>query len=277
MKNRQIHEHEVVILSGPVKIEDRSQAEKGNVLLKERWAVLCPSRLLLFKSERYSLTNTKQAALAVYPLNESNFELRSAATLTEYNFQNRRPFEDQSDSLDNYQDYIRMTFVRSVDKNLDSRISKERRDFYFGSTGNRNEEWLKALKMAKKQYQDKVNRSHCSKQSSQVRPSTESSNFSKNPYRPKAGLRTPTRQSQVLRQSEQSYVARILNQFSNYLFNGCCECQTVRESQELRMSVRHTCTHSSYGGNPLPLRISSIGPALYEQSQSTTTMQDSMN
>ena len=54
MKNRSIQSNETVILSGPVHIEDRNQAEKGHVLLKSRWAVLCPSRILLFKSERHT-------------------------------------------------------------------------------------------------------------------------------------------------------------------------------------------------------------------------------
>ena len=94
MKNRSIQENEVTILSGPVHIEDRAQAEKGNILLKARWAVLCPSRLLLFKNERHTLMGAKHGALAVYPLNESNFELRRSAALTPYNFQKIKPFED---------------------------------------------------------------------------------------------------------------------------------------------------------------------------------------
>ena len=94
MKNRLIQDNEVQILAGPVHIEDRIQAEKGNILLKSRWAILCPSRLLLFKSERHTLKGVNQAALAVYPLNESNFELRNAPALTPYNFQKIKPFED---------------------------------------------------------------------------------------------------------------------------------------------------------------------------------------
>ena len=43
-----------------------------------------------------------------------------------------------------------MTFTRSANGNFDSRVLKEKRDFYFGSISSRNEEWLKALKMAKK-------------------------------------------------------------------------------------------------------------------------------
>ena len=57
MRNRQIQENEVILLSGPVKIEDRNQAEKGYVYLKERWAILCNSRLLLFKNERSTYSN----------------------------------------------------------------------------------------------------------------------------------------------------------------------------------------------------------------------------
>ena len=68
-----------------------------------------------------------------------------------------------------------MSFTRSDQSNFDSRVSKEKRDFYFGSMpqktnnevkkliGNRNEEWLKALKIAKKQYQDRANRTTSSK------------------------------------------------------------------------------------------------------------------
>ena len=59
MKNRSIQENEVTILSGPVHIEDRCQAEKGNILLKARWAVLCSSRLLLFKNERHTLMGAR--------------------------------------------------------------------------------------------------------------------------------------------------------------------------------------------------------------------------
>ena len=184
LKNRQIQQNEVQILSGPVKIEDRVQAEKGNILLKERWAVLCPTRLLLFKSERYSQMNTNKPALAVYPLNESDFERRAGTTLTEFNFQNKRPFKDQKDTVENYQTYVSMTFMHSHRDGLS--IKKERRDLYFGSIGNRNEEWIKALKMAKKHYQDRVNKSTSSKQSHQIRSSTES-NFS-GKYNPKSGL-----------------------------------------------------------------------------------------
>ena len=43
-----------------------------------------------------------------------------------------------------------MTFTRTANANYDSRVMKEKRDFYFGSIGNRNEAWLKALKLAKK-------------------------------------------------------------------------------------------------------------------------------
>ena len=74
-------------------------------------------------------------------------------------------------------------------------MGKEKRDFYFGSIGDRNEVWLKALKIAKKQLQDRMNKSLSSGRSCQVRTSTEQSNFSKNPYLPLAGQMTPTRES----------------------------------------------------------------------------------
>ena len=79
---------------GPVKIEDRNQAEKGRIFLKDRWAVLCPSRLLLFKNNQALEMIHSQEALAVYPLGESQFELRSGELLSEKNFQNKRPFKD---------------------------------------------------------------------------------------------------------------------------------------------------------------------------------------
>jgi len=49
---RQIHKDENIVFSGPVKIEDRALALKGEIMLKDRFAVLCSNRLLLFKSEK---------------------------------------------------------------------------------------------------------------------------------------------------------------------------------------------------------------------------------
>ena len=49
LNSRQIHEGERLLLFGQVLIEDRANANKGKILLKERFAVLCPTRMLLFK------------------------------------------------------------------------------------------------------------------------------------------------------------------------------------------------------------------------------------
>lgn len=50
VNSRQVQPDEEVVRAGPVKVEDKASALKGAVLLKDRFAVLCPSRLLLFKS-----------------------------------------------------------------------------------------------------------------------------------------------------------------------------------------------------------------------------------
>ena len=57
LRNRSLQANEQVILSGPVKIKDKALAEKGHILLKERWAVLCPSRILLFRRKEDCRTN----------------------------------------------------------------------------------------------------------------------------------------------------------------------------------------------------------------------------
>ena len=76
-----------------------------------------------------------------------------------------------------------MTFVHSQ-KDNQSNESTQRRDFYFGCDCNRNEEWLRALKLAKKRYQDKLNRSSSSS-SYNLKSSSESLLFGgfRNPYR----------------------------------------------------------------------------------------------
>ena len=73
LHSRQIHDEEKIIFEGPVKIEDRNQALKGQILLKDRFAVLCSSRLLLFKGERESRTSMHGSALAVYPIANADF------------------------------------------------------------------------------------------------------------------------------------------------------------------------------------------------------------
>ena len=54
LNTRYLHEDERIVFSGPVKIEDPRLAKTGQILLKHRFAVLCPSRLLLYKNEKES-------------------------------------------------------------------------------------------------------------------------------------------------------------------------------------------------------------------------------
>ena len=46
-----LHSNEEILQADHVKIRDRKAGENGVVKMKDRWAVLCPSRLLLFKSK----------------------------------------------------------------------------------------------------------------------------------------------------------------------------------------------------------------------------------
>ena len=110
---RQLHPDEQVIFEGPVKIEDRAHALKGKILLKDRFAVLCPSRLLLFKNERESRKQEGGSALAVYPITWSDFALHDSPTLTEANFASHKNFQTEIDSLKNYRQFIRMSFKDS--------------------------------------------------------------------------------------------------------------------------------------------------------------------
>ena len=91
-----------MVFEGPVKIEDRKQAQKGQIMLKDRYAVLCPSRILLYKSEKESRTSVQGLALAVYPIANADFSLVSAPPLTEFNFASRKAFQAQIDSLESY-------------------------------------------------------------------------------------------------------------------------------------------------------------------------------
>lgn len=93
LNSRQMHDEENSIFEGPVKIEDRASAQKGQILLKERYAVLCQTRLLLFKGEKESRRSEKGLALAVYPIVRSDFSLLQAPPLTEYNFASRKAFQ----------------------------------------------------------------------------------------------------------------------------------------------------------------------------------------
>ncbi len=61
--------------SGPVKIRDTySQSFGADPAFKDRWAVLCPARLLLFKEK--TDFGSKQLALAVYPIINTEFKLQ---------------------------------------------------------------------------------------------------------------------------------------------------------------------------------------------------------
>ena len=72
---------------------------KGQIVLKERFAVLCQSRLLLFKNEKESRRAQRGLALAVYPIVNSDFSLEVALPLTDYNFKSRKDFQMGIDSL----------------------------------------------------------------------------------------------------------------------------------------------------------------------------------
>ena len=52
--------------------------------MKDRFAVLCPSRLLLFKSDNEKAAG--KGCNAVYPLIRSDFNLHEATNLTETTF-----------------------------------------------------------------------------------------------------------------------------------------------------------------------------------------------
>lgn len=110
LNSRLLHENENTVFEGPVKIEDRASAQKGQILLKERYAVLCQSRLLLFKNEKESRKNQKGQALAVYPISQASFAIHDASPLTEYNFASRKAFQAKIDSLSNYTNFVRMSF-----------------------------------------------------------------------------------------------------------------------------------------------------------------------
>ena len=65
------------IKSGPFKIKDSNTHSFGaEPVLKDRWAVLCPARLLLFKQKPVSGLN--QLALAVYPIINTEFKVKSS-------------------------------------------------------------------------------------------------------------------------------------------------------------------------------------------------------
>ena len=199
-----MHPDERVIFEGPVKIEDRAQALKGQILLKDRFAVLCPSRLLLFKNERESRKQEAGHALAVYPIAQSDFSMHDSPPLTEANFASLKNFQTQVDSLQNYSKFVRMSFregstgqtVGTSDKMMlsnDNKVPQQSRnhhqqteqvaaaepllndttlasmrnkDFYFAKL---NSFWLTELCQAKKRLQDLINAQPTSVLSSQMR------------------------------------------------------------------------------------------------------------
>ena len=83
LNTRTLHTGELTLFQSQVLIEDRLSAQQGKLVLKERFAVLCPTRLLLFKHS-YEKTK-KQQALAVYPLVNTDFEILDAPKLTRQN------------------------------------------------------------------------------------------------------------------------------------------------------------------------------------------------
>jgi len=57
-----------------VKIKDtHTHSFGGDPAFKDRWAVLCPARLLLFKER--PLNSEKTLALAVYPIINTEFKI----------------------------------------------------------------------------------------------------------------------------------------------------------------------------------------------------------
>ena len=76
LSQRQMHpdEEQSQIKSGPVKIKDtHTHSFGGEPAFKDRWAVLCPARLLLFKER--PLVGINALALAVYPIINTEFKI----------------------------------------------------------------------------------------------------------------------------------------------------------------------------------------------------------
>ena len=211
LSSRQVHPDERVIFEGPVKIEDRQKALKGQILLKDRFAVLCPSRLLLFKNERESRKQEAGNALAVYPIAQSDFTLHDAPPLTEANFASIKDFQTQVDSLQNYMVFVRMSFrdgtsgqtsnkmmaenerlppqsrnhnKRTVGFNETMAITRNK-DFYFTHF---NQIWLSELLQAKKRLQDMINAQPASALSMQM----QQEQFSPIKTRTTTALRAPS-------------------------------------------------------------------------------------
>lgn len=106
--SRQINPQEKIIFVGPLKIEDAKHASLGQILLKDRFAVLCATRILLFKSRAHS--ENKEDALSVYPLISADFSPHDSLPLTEFNFASVKAFQTGIDDISNYRKYVRLTF-----------------------------------------------------------------------------------------------------------------------------------------------------------------------
>lgn len=168
--SRKVNPHEKIIFVGPLKIEDQKHAELGQILLKDRFAVLCATRILLFKSREQS--EKFEEALSVYPLISAEFYPHEAPPLTEFNFASLKAFQTGVDQIENYRTYVRLTFTAQLkvdspkadlsyskqtelfsetQKSSLLKSVKRKRDLYFGS---KHSLWLTALKYAKKELQD---------------------------------------------------------------------------------------------------------------------------
>ena len=175
LNSRKLHADEKVVFEGALKIEDRNAALQGQILLKDRYALLTQSRLLVFKNVRDSKRERHSDALAVYPIAHASFSEHEAPALSEANFSSCKAFQARFDSLQNYRKFVRMSF--QVSHHIDGSIGIHRRnhsrtnsqgkaglteqrqgsvhnkDFYFGKT---TEIWLQELLMAKKRLQDLI-------------------------------------------------------------------------------------------------------------------------
>ena len=95
--SRQINPQEKIVFVGPLKIEDAKHASLGQILLKDRFAVLCATRILLFKSRAHS--ENKEDALSVYPLISADFSPHDSLPLTEFNFASVKAFQTGIDDI----------------------------------------------------------------------------------------------------------------------------------------------------------------------------------
>jgi hypothetical protein len=72
LSQRQLHPNEEVLITDQAKVHHQSTNVSS---FKNRFAVLCPTRILLYKSEsEFDKNHKKIPALAVYPIINSEFE-----------------------------------------------------------------------------------------------------------------------------------------------------------------------------------------------------------